>query len=1137
LNWHAQGRDNLARTALLGLLIVLVATGVVAGSDLVADSDITASPSATSTELGVRPNAIEMPIAWESQPLPSLGSQTPKSYAPISIESSTSADAGTLSAKGQISPASPISLLGAFDSSDSTAVPALTRYIPGITDAEAAVNQGGGSIPPDPMIAVGLNHIVTVVNSSVEVHSKSGTQLASMALDTFFSTFTLAGGTFDPKVRYDQYRDRFVIVALDGNSGTAGNSQILVAVSDDDDPIGTWYQQSIPSVIDIGGTDHWADFPGLGMDADALYITNNMYPFGASGLFAGQRLWILAKDPFYSGGVVTSPTIMDPWVDAGFDEGDAVPSMPSHAFGSLPGSVGTFLLAYSGLSNGTTEYVAVMRIEDPLGTPRMASFQYVSLNNIEDFSVSFPDAPQFGSSATIATNDRRALDLVWRNNGLWAVFTIVPPTGSPDAAQATAHWIKINTSDLGGLALADQGNVGGNDVDSNAHTFFPSIAVDSAGNMAMSFALSSPNNLAGAYYTGRLAGDPAETTRNTGVLRAGSATYDSTIDFGQARWGDYSGIALDPANEAEFWAFGEFARDTNKWGTHIGRFSFADTPTAPQNVSATVNVALAEATVTWNAPTSDGGLPITEYLVLSTPGSHSATTSANATQATIPGLTRGITYTFTVTPSNNQGPGATSTASNSITAATVPGPPTTATAIAGVNSANVSWTAPADNGGSAVIDYLVTSAPGGLTASTTATTAAISGLSPGASYTFTVTARNIVGSSSSSAPSASITTPTVPDAPIGVTAVAKVESADVSWAAPGSGGSPITLYTVASAPGGIIATTTATSTTVMGLTNATSYTFSVVAVNAVGTSTVSTSSNAVVPGSGLVFNPALLVLVNVGDSATTTIMAQAVSTSTSRVIVNLQIPPELTISAISCGGIFAGAASSTSTTSDTALADCNLGGGTVSTTTGFAIELTVTRLATSTATITFKTGATSTAFFGGGATTTPVVTGELIAVEGVNVSGVISLQSVSSTSSFAAIGPTVTIRSVADPSSSSSVAVLSDGSFSFSSIAPGTYDLIAAAPGFAPMQLNNLIVGLSDVNVVSGILRTGLVNTDEFVNLTDILLTINAFGSSGVTRPDGNGDFTDTNADTFVNLTDILLTIANFGLAGTQPWP
>ncbi|WP_370677749.1 Ig-like domain repeat protein [Pleomorphomonas sp. PLEO] len=87
-----------------------------------------------------------------------------------------------------------------------------------------------------------------------------------------------------------------------------------------------------------------------------------------------------------------------------------------------------------------------------------------------------------------------------------------------------------------------------------------------------------------------------------------------------------------------------------------------------------------------------------------------------------------------------------------------------------------------------------------------------------------------------------------PDAPTIGTATAGTGSASVTFTAPSSdGGSAITGYTVTSSPGGKTATGTASPITVTGLTNGTSYTFSVSATNEVGTSNASADSNAVTP--------------------------------------------------------------------------------------------------------------------------------------------------------------------------------------------------------------------------------------------------------------------------------------------------
>ncbi|HEX4491802.1 MAG TPA: fibronectin type III domain-containing protein, partial [Acidimicrobiia bacterium] len=89
----------------------------------------------------------------------------------------------------------------------------------------------------------------------------------------------------------------------------------------------------------------------------------------------------------------------------------------------------------------------------------------------------------------------------------------------------------------------------------------------------------------------------------------------------------------------------------------------------------------------------------------------------------------------------------------------------------------------------------------------------------------------------------------VPGAPTNVVATPGDKSASVSWTPPANNGSSISSYTVTAAPGGAYQTVTGaqTSASVTGLTDGTSYTFTVIATNGVGTGPASTPSNAVTP--------------------------------------------------------------------------------------------------------------------------------------------------------------------------------------------------------------------------------------------------------------------------------------------------
>src|SRR5690606_36961137 len=80
--------------------------------------------------------------------------------------------------------------------------------------------------------------------------------------------------------------------------------------------------------------------------------------------------------------------------------------------------------------------------------------------------------------------------------------------------------------------------------------------------------------------------------------------------------------------------------------------------------------------------------------------------------------------------------------------------------------------------------------------------------------------------------------PVVPDAPVGVSAIADAGQAFVEWSEPADDGrSPITGYTVTGTPGGACSVgPTARKCTVTGLTNGTPYTFTVTASNVVGPS-------------------------------------------------------------------------------------------------------------------------------------------------------------------------------------------------------------------------------------------------------------------------------------------------------------
>ncbi|HXZ73943.1 MAG TPA: fibronectin type III domain-containing protein [Streptosporangiaceae bacterium] len=273
-----------------------------------------------------------------------------------------------------------------------------------------------------------------------------------------------------------------------------------------------------------------------------------------------------------------------------------------------------------------------------------------------------------------------------------------------------------------------------------------------------------------------------------------------------------------------------------------------------------------QVTLSWHPPASDGGSPVTGYNVYqgTSPGGEASTPIATVaatsptTSYTVPGLVNGTTYYFKVTALNkvDEGPGAEASA----VPATVPGPPAGLTAVPGNGQVTLSWDPPASDGGSPVTGYHLyvrTTAGfngGAPLATVPGTAVTVTGLTNGITYYFRVTAVNQVGE----VPGAEVrdVPVTVPGPPAGLTAVPGDGQVTLSWAAPASdGGSPVSGYIIyrGTSPGGETGTpvngspVTATSYTVTGLTNGTTYYFKVVAVNAAGLSPLSNEASATLP--------------------------------------------------------------------------------------------------------------------------------------------------------------------------------------------------------------------------------------------------------------------------------------------------
>ncbi|MEY3588243.1 MAG: hypothetical protein RJA47_839 [Actinomycetota bacterium] len=194
--------------------------------------------------------------------------------------------------------------------------------------------------------------------------------------------------------------------------------------------------------------------------------------------------------------------------------------------------------------------------------------------------------------------------------------------------------------------------------------------------------------------------------------------------------------------------------------------SSAVAPCAPRNV--TVSQAAGQSVVAWDEVATGNGSAVTGYQVTTTPSTAGCTTNASTFTCTLTGLADGTTYTVSVKAINGVGAGTAGTKSliagvsgttttvapttteapttTTTTTTVVPDPVTPTTANATTSSTNkltISW--PAVNV-SGTVEYTVTISPGGVSCTTRATSCTFAGVKSGTNYSFTITARNVVGS-------------------------------------------------------------------------------------------------------------------------------------------------------------------------------------------------------------------------------------------------------------------------------------------------------------------------------------------------------------------------------------------------------
>jgi hypothetical protein len=436
------------------------------------------------------------------------------------------------------------------------ASPVLGVSFDGPTSDDNANLNGFRVQPPDTNGDVGLNQVVSYPNVLYEVALKDGTVQGTFPGNALFFGFGgpcesdgfESGGAGDYVVLYDE--GRWVYKGWAPNFGIE-----CIAITDGEDALGpvTRYEfQVVPP-----GT--FNDYPKFGVWVDET---------------GGQSAYTLTERNFAVGFEISAYVIDRDAIRAG----DPAPTF----FRQTNLSSGN----PDGIMPGHIDNVRVPAGKCPLFAVAFEPNEYRFWEFCEDFennTASFRSLP----SIPVATFDNDVTDVPLPGGdnvdtlSFFTAFQTVSSTIDGQHQVAFAHtvdlggeraglrWAILDADDYDNIGIIDTGTFGPND---GLERWMSSPAFDQLGNFAIAYTRGGNGTFPGVAFTGR------ETTDPSGQLQQEVTCVDGTGSQtgGGGRWGDYSSLALDPADGCTFWAFQEYVAQTGsfEWDTRICSFSF-----------------------------------------------------------------------------------------------------------------------------------------------------------------------------------------------------------------------------------------------------------------------------------------------------------------------------------------------------------------------------------------------------------------------------------------------------------------------------------------------------------------------------------------------------------------------------------
>ena len=415
--------------------------------------------------------------------------------------------------------------------------------------------------PPSPNIAAGPDDLIEVVNSSIARYTKSGeltnqTNLPQWFAGTIFQTVCASNNNCifgDVNIRYDQIHGRFILVlqARDINSVT---SYLPISVSNGATYASGWTNWAVNERLDgTTVTTNWADFPQVGFDNVAVYVTTNQFSFGPD-TFQYGKVRIFSKTDLYNPATVTLP-YRDFYNLKNADNTPASGLQVPQLRGRTQTATSNAAVMINASDVINASYYTLWRIQNP--TSASPTITRSTLSNVWPYT--YPAAaPQLGSGVTLDTGPSSFGPTFMREGLLYGAHN----AGHADEPTTVSYTV-VDVAQS--KVTLQQRWV-------NGSFFYPSFDVPASigpGNTL-------PNNLV-----------VGTTTSPTGALTYASITnVKAGEDFYASagatdRWGDFFGAAVDPTGGG-LWVSGEYAKTranfAERWGTWNAYFPWNTSP-------------------------------------------------------------------------------------------------------------------------------------------------------------------------------------------------------------------------------------------------------------------------------------------------------------------------------------------------------------------------------------------------------------------------------------------------------------------------------------------------------------------------------------------------------------------------------